>query len=79
MNLQLDTGLIEAYKSRSQAARKITEGWGTKNIFCLACPSDVLISETANTPVQDYTCPPCSAAYQLKGKDGLSGTLTGLP
>ena len=73
MNLQLDAGLGEAYKSRSQAARKITESWGTKNLFCLACPSDLLISETANTPVRDYTCPRCGATYQLKSKNGSFG------
>lgn len=73
MNLQLDSGLGEAYKSRSQAARKITEDWGTKNLFCLACQSDLLISETANTPVRDYTCSLCSATYQLKSKEGSFG------
>lgn len=73
MNLQLDSVLSERYKSRSQAARKITEAWGTMNLFCIACPSDLLTADTANTPVRDYTCPLCRSTYQLKSKDGSFG------
>jgi type II restriction enzyme len=75
MNLELDVRLGETYKSRSQIARKITEDWGTKNLFCIACPSDLLSTETANTPVRDYTCPRCGAAYQLKSKNGSFGNV----
>jgi len=44
----------------------MTEDWAATNLFCLACSSDRVLSEPANTPVLDYTCPDCGAIYQLK-------------
>ena len=73
MNLSLQMGTAELYKSRSQAARRITEEWAATNLYCLACPSNRVISEPANTPVLDYTCRDCSATYQLKSKNGTFG------
>ena len=53
----------------------MTEDWATKNPFCIACPSDRVLSEPANTPVRDYTCPCCGAAYQLKSKSAPFGRI----
>ena len=73
MNLVLNPNSAEGYRSRSQAARRITEEWATRNLFCLACSTDKLVAERPNTPVRDYICPTCNATYQLKSKNGFFG------
>ena len=79
MNLSLDPSVALGLTSRSQIARRVTERWAAENLFCLACPSDELTAELtaerANAPVQDFTCPRCKAAYQLKGKNGRHGNV----
>ena len=54
----------------SQIARKITEDWAARNLFCLSCPSDDLTAERPGTPVTDFSCPQCGTRYQLKSKNG---------
>lgn len=73
MNLSLKAATAELYTSRSQAARRVTEEWATSNLFCLACSSDRVVTEPANTPVRDYRCPDCGATYQLKSKNRFFG------
>lgn len=66
MNLRLPAHLGEGYTSPSQLARRITEPWGAKNLYCCACTSDRLLPEKANTHVNDFLCPECVERYQLK-------------
>ena len=73
MNLMMDASLGLQYKSQSQVARRVTEDWAAGNLYCVACPSNRLVSEPANRPVHDYSCPECSATYQLKSKNGRFG------
>ncbi len=68
MNLQLNPAVASHYASRSQQARLITEAWANENLFCVACPSEHLVTDRPNTPVRDFTCSVCSAIYQLKSK-----------
>ena len=68
MDLRLDPAAGARYTSESQRARSVTEAWAAKNMYCLACSSPHLCSEPTNTPVKDYTCPECGAAYQLKSQ-----------
>ena len=75
MDLRLNSSVAGMYKSQSQAARRMTEDWATNNLFCVACLADHVLAEPANTPVKDYTCPDCSAAYQLKSKSGKFGQI----
>lgn len=74
MNLGLDPRLGVGYASKSQWARKVTEGWAEGNLFCLACPSDWLQAHAANRAVEDYHCPACSRRVQLKAKNGAIGS-----
>lgn len=73
MDLNLDFSVAGGLKSSSQITRRITEAWAGNNLFCLACAADRLHAEPNNTPVGDFVCPQCAAAYQLKGKDGEHG------
>ena len=75
MDLSLDPSVASGLTSRSQIARRVTGRWAAENLFCLACPSDELTAERPNAPVQDFTCPRCHAAYQLKGKNGRHGNV----
>ena len=73
MDLRLDPSVAIGYKNKSQTARRITEEWAARNLFCLACSSERVEAEKTNTPVRDYWCPTCSASYQLKSKNGSFG------
>ena len=66
MNLQLSSALGENYKSNSQIARVVTEGWGAQNLYCPACDSNRVEQAPPNTRAIDFTCPACRQPYQLK-------------
>lgn len=66
MYLDLKVSISETYKSFSQKARVITEGWAENNLYCPACCSDRLIRLPNNEQAIDFSCPLCSATYQLK-------------
>ena len=70
MRLELDLRLADGYKSGSQRARRITEGWVEDNLYCPACPSPRLTRVRASKPVVDFQCPSCGAEYQVKAKAG---------
>ena len=73
MDLRLDPSVAKGYKNRSQIARRISEEWANRNLYCLACTTEGVKVERANTPVIDYQCPRCGASYQLKSKRGRFG------
>ena len=60
--------LGRGYKSPSQKARVVTEGWGEKNFYCLNCSSPRLDRTRAGTPAHDFICPRCEARYELKSQ-----------
>jgi type II restriction enzyme len=73
MRLELDPSFGEGYTSRSQWARRVTEEWGLRQLFCVACPSPHLSAHRANTKVEDFLCPRCQRRVQLKAKSGRIG------
>ncbi len=73
MRLELDLSLADGYKSPSQRARRVTEGWLAENMYCPACPSDRLEQTRDSTRVVDFVCPSCEAEFQLKAKSGNLG------
>ena len=66
MNLDLPTEAAVGYKSRSQIARVLTEGWTEKNMYCPACTSNYLHNVKPGTEAIDFICYDCNAAFQLK-------------
>ncbi len=66
MDLICDLSLAEHYKSASQRARVLSEGWFARNAYCLACDADEVRATAANTRATDFVCPKCSHRYELK-------------
>ena len=66
MLLQMRSALGDAYKSGVQKTRVISEDWAEANLYCPACPSDVLQRQAANSKSLDFKCPECSSRYELK-------------
>ena len=62
MNASCAAGL----KSRSQIARRVTEGWGSENLYCASCDSDGVHRMPHNAQAIDFVCPNCNASFQLK-------------
>lgn len=73
MRLTLPVELGKDYKSPSQRARVITEGWGDQNLYCPHCPTPRLEKTASNTKVYDFVCPSCEMTYQLKGIKNFPG------
>ncbi len=70
MNLLLDRSLALGYKSKSQIARKVTEGWIASNMFCPICGDPGIEHLPENSPVGDFICSTCGSEYELKSKVG---------
>lgn len=70
MDLSLDIEVCKAYKSPSQRARKLTEDWVLRNLYCPRCGHGNISQFENNRPVADFFCPNCLAEYELKGRDG---------
>lgn len=66
MILTLPSELGAGYKSASQRARVLTEGWAIRNMYCPVCVSDRLMGTENNTEVIDFRCKKCRSGYQLK-------------
>lgn len=66
MDLCMDASRASGFRSKCQIARRVTEGWASENLYCTSCDSDRVQSTRNNTQAVDFTCPGCSAAFQLK-------------
>ena len=75
MDLRLNLAVADGLTSKSQIARKITEDWAERNLYCLSCSADKLVADRPGTPVQDFTCTVCNTIYQLKSKSGRHGNV----
>ena len=68
MNTTMPIALAAGYKSPAQRARRVTEGWASRELYCPACVEDRLVPSPANTRAVDFSCGRCTQSYQLKGK-----------
>lgn len=66
MNTNLPKHLAHGYKSLTQIARVVTEGWVSDNMYCLACDSAHLLPTKPGMRVVDFLCDSCDEQYQLK-------------
>lgn len=73
MNLNFDPLLAIGYKSRSQIARRLTEGWLHSNMYCPRCGKEKLEAFPNNCPVADFFCSDCNSQFELKSKCGALG------
>ena len=67
MRLDLPIALAEGYKSASQRARILTEGWLSTEGFCPNCGGR-LDPLRANAPTSDFHCTGCREFFQLKSQ-----------
>jgi type II restriction enzyme len=75
MNLHLNTALANQYRSKSQAARVITEEWVSCNAFCPICGNPEIRQFENNRPVADFYCDNCHSEFELKSKANVKGEL----
>lgn len=66
-------GLATGYKSASQRARVVTEGWAAEQLYCPACSGNEIDATPPNTRAIDFVCGQCAQSYQLKGKSSRWG------
>jgi len=75
MELYFDNSLSIGYKSHSQIARRLTEDWVERNMFCPICGNPVLTHYENNRPVADFYCEHCHSDFELKSKECNNGIL----
>lgn len=68
MDLRFDRELATGYKNASQIARRLTEGWLAKHMYCPACGAPMLTHDTNGRPVSDFICETCHADFELKSE-----------
>jgi len=68
MQLQMPLELAAQYRSASQRARVVSEGWGERNLYCVNCTSASLTRSAHGTQVVDFVCPICASSFQLKSQ-----------
>lgn len=73
MDLLMNSSLGEGFKSKSQITRRVTEEWGIRNLYCIACESDALSATKNNTKAYDFVCEECESHYQLKASNKPPG------
>lgn len=73
VDLNLDGNPGDGYTSQSQWARRVTEDWASRNMYCVACPSPRVTAHRNNAKVEDFHCPECRRQLQLKAKRGRIG------
>ena len=73
MDLRLDGNPGEGYTSQSQWARRVTEDWASRNLYCVACPSPKMTAHSNNAKVEDFHCTACRRRLQLKATRGRIG------
>lgn len=61
------------YKSNSQIARVLTEGWVCRELYCPRCGNTHISHFPNNKAVADFFCPNCKNEYELKSKSGRVG------
>ena len=66
MNIFMNKGLADGYRSASQRIRLITEGWVAENLYCIRCGNPRLEHFPNNQPVADFYCPHCHSEFELK-------------
>lgn len=76
MDLRFNTSLAEGYKSKSQIARRLTEDWLVRNMYCPICGNVSIQAAEANAPVKDCVCDNCKSQYELKSKSCKSSTFS---
>lgn len=73
MCLEFDRSLANQYRSPSQKARVLTEGWVKKEIYCPNCGYVRLEQYSNSKPVADFFCKSCSEDFELKSKKTAFG------
>lgn len=73
MKLFFNIELAQNYKSPSQKARVLTEGWVDTSIFCPNCGRTDIDKYPDGKPVADFYCSNCKEDYELKSKQGVPG------
>lgn len=68
--------MTEGYKNHSQIARRLTEDWVERNMFCPICGHSVLNHYQNNKPVADFYCCCCHSDFELKSLKSSNGILS---
>jgi type II restriction enzyme len=71
--LKFDRRLADQYRSPSQKARVLTEGWVKNEVYCPNCGNESLEQYSNSKPVADFFCKSCSEDFELKSKKNSFG------
>jgi type II restriction enzyme len=84
LGLSFDPALAAGYRSASQRARRLTEGWFAAEMYCIACGTRTIRQHPNNARANDFFCTACARHFELKSgtrrfgatvPDGAYGTM----
>ncbi|MBI3437373.1 MAG: restriction endonuclease [Proteobacteria bacterium] len=61
------------YEGQTQKARFWSEGWVSRELYCLNCGAPKLTKLPNNSPVGDFACKACSEEYEVKSQGSAIG------
>ena len=74
MNLSLyQESVFSRYKSNSQIARVLSEGWCSDEMYCPVCLNENIVKYDNNRKVSDFFCDNCKNEFQLKSSSKKLG------
>lgn len=73
MHLAFDPSLAAGYRSPTQRARRLTEGWFAAKMFCPSCGANGVEPHLNNARANDFHCTACDAEFELKSGKGSFG------
>ncbi len=74
MNLSLyHESVFSRYKSNSQIARVLSEGWCSDEMYCPSCLNEKIVKYDNNRKVSDFFCDNCKNEFQLKSSSKKLG------
>jgi type II restriction enzyme len=65
------------YEAQTQKARFWSEGWISRELYCLNCGAPKLSKLPNNTPVGDFVCDVCAEEYEVKSQARKLGASVG--
>jgi type II restriction enzyme len=68
VRLSFEIDHARGYRSASQRARVLTEGWVASQLPCPACGHPRLEQRPNNAPLADFGCPACEEGFELKSQ-----------
>jgi len=75
LRTEFDPATAEGYRSATQRARRLSEDWFAREMYCVVCGATDLWREPNNSVHADFRCVGCEAGFELKSSGRPFGAI----